>query len=66
MAKFEVTVFKLGERAVVGLGRVAVPRGAGGVAQQWVSANDFAFARRRAASWWRNMISPHWVVILEC
>jgi hypothetical protein len=41
MVEFEATVFKLGERAVIGLGRVAFPLGADGVAQQRVSANGF-------------------------
>jgi len=41
MAEFEATVFKLGERAIVGLGRVAVPLSAGGVAQQRFRTNDF-------------------------
>lgn len=41
MAELGATVFKLGERVIVLLGRVAVPLGAGGVAQQRLSTNVF-------------------------
>ena len=41
MAEVEATVFKRGERAIVGLERVAVPLGSGGIAQQRLSANGF-------------------------